>query len=112
MVSAGRDGPNQRAHLQQGEDVSFLAVSFGWHCRGKQELKSISALIFRRPTAKLGALGHPPPLPMFPLQIVKFFMVESKKAAADSYQWILTTLLNALIYQIYLDAKNEVCIYV
>lgn len=54
MVIAGMDGPNQRPHLQQGEDVSFLAVSFGCHCRGKQELKSVSALIFSRPTANLG----------------------------------------------------------
>lgn len=60
MVIAGSHGPNQRTHLQEGEDVSFLTVSFGWHCRRKQELKSISALIFSRPTAKLGALVDPP----------------------------------------------------
>lgn len=48
---------------------------------------------------------------MFPLQIVKFFMVESEKAAAvvDQYQW---TLLSSLNFQIYLDAKDEMCVYV
>lgn len=84
MVIAGRHGPNQRSHLQEGEDVSFLTVSFGWHCRRKQELKSISALIFSRPTAKLGALDDPPtpPLLMFPLQIVKVLWLSQEKAAA------------------------------
>lgn len=61
MVIAGREGPNQRAHLQQGEGRSFLAVGLGWDGRAKQELKSISALIFSRPPAKLGAFGDTPP---------------------------------------------------
>lgn len=41
-------------------------------------------------------------------------MVESEKAAAavDQYQWILTTLLSSLIFQIYLDAKDEMCVNV
>lgn len=104
MVIAGRHGPNQRSHLQEGEDVSFLTVSFGWHCRRKQELKSISALIFSRPTAKLGALDDPPHPPITDVSPPdsEGFMVRSQEKAAAVVQVSMDTNTFKLGFKIHI----------